>query len=503
MGFVHPDDHDLFVSYAHVNNQVLEGGSSKGWVTTLVRNLQHLLSNILGRDVVDVFFDPKLRGDVEVTPELDHKVRGAAAFLMVLSKGYLESDWCPRELHCFLEVAGARGGLTGRMFVVEFDRADRPDGLSDLFGYRFWYHDPDSQVTETLGFPLLYDKDRERRYFSLVTKLAQEMADALSAHKKTATCAATPLALVAQPPVDERSAVYLAEVTDDLEDARTQLQAQLEQAGFRTLPDTRYPREYSEYCERASADLGRSTLFIQLLSSSSGNFEPSDGSGKKLAGSPQSLVTAQYGMAQAVKTPILQWRRRELDLRASDLAPAHRRLLESDTVVACELAEFKALVVEQARKRLRPPSEPVRSSGSGDQLVFINAEDADHDFAKQLSQYFKQRGIAAQLPVWKGTPEKIRSALESFLRDCDAFILVHGDNPTWPSTQWRFYIKQVKPHKETSPKKAIGLCEIPPPDKTECGLGLPDAHVIDCRSGFSAEKFEPFVRALLPPGPAA
>lgn len=494
MGFVHHDDHDVFVSYAHVNNQILEGVLSKGWVTTLVRNLQTLLSNNLGRDVVDVFFDPKLRGDVELTPELESKARGAAVFLMILSRGYLESEWCRRELRNFLDEARARGGLKGRVFVVEFDHVERPDRLADLFGYRFWFEDPDSRIPETLGFPQLYDKDRERRYFSSLMKLAVEMADALRAHKKAASISTPPLALVPQPPAEDRSAVYLAEVTDDLAEARDQLQTQLEQAGFRTLPETLYPREHAGYCQRARADLGRATLFVQLLSALPG---------KKLTGSTRSFVAAQHEAAVSAGIPVHQWRRRELDTRAIDLPADHCRLLEGDTVVACELAEFKALVVEEAIKKRRPPPVPApRAAAEGDQLVFIDAEDADCHFAQQLSQFFTQRGIATQLPLWKGTPEKIREALESFLRDCDAFILVHGDNPTWPCSQWRFYVKKVKRRRETS-LKAVGLCEVPPPERPECGLIVPDAHVIDCRNGFSDDKFDQFVRALLPPGPAA
>ena len=41
-----------------------------------------MLSQNLGRDVAEVFFDPKLRGDVELAAELEGEARGAAVYLM-------------------------------------------------------------------------------------------------------------------------------------------------------------------------------------------------------------------------------------------------------------------------------------------------------------------------------------------------------------------------------------------------------------------------------------
>src|SRR5205823_3471251 len=110
-----------------------------------------------------------------------------------------------------------------------------------------------------------------------------------------------------------------AEVTDDLEEARDQLRAHLEQAGFRTLPDSPYPRDAAEYSRRVKEDIGRVKLFVQLLSALPG---------KKLAGSACGFVAAQHEAAQAAKLPIHQWRRRDLDTKAAEIPADHRRLLE-------------------------------------------------------------------------------------------------------------------------------------------------------------------------------
>ncbi|HYQ91081.1 MAG TPA: hypothetical protein VES89_03145, partial [Candidatus Competibacteraceae bacterium] len=59
--FVTGFEHDVFVSYAHVDNQPLlvPGGVPAGWVNTLVENLKRLLSQQLGRkDWGKLWFDP-------------------------------------------------------------------------------------------------------------------------------------------------------------------------------------------------------------------------------------------------------------------------------------------------------------------------------------------------------------------------------------------------------------------------------------------------------------
>jgi hypothetical protein len=59
---------DIFVSYAHVDNQPF-AGADKGWVTTLIKDLKNLLARKLGRlDAYSLWLDDELRGNTAVTP---------------------------------------------------------------------------------------------------------------------------------------------------------------------------------------------------------------------------------------------------------------------------------------------------------------------------------------------------------------------------------------------------------------------------------------------------
>src|SRR5262249_42504441 len=156
-----------------------------------------------------------------------------------------------------------RRRLTGsRVFVVEFDPVERPPELADLLGYRFWVDDRPGKAPRTLGYPRLRDGDG--RYYDLVNDLCHDLVTELHRLKNTPADAA------AAPPDDTRLAVYLAEVTDDLEDARDEVKRHLVQAGLRVLPETEYPRDHGAYLTATEADLRQVKLFVQLLSGLAG-----------------------------------------------------------------------------------------------------------------------------------------------------------------------------------------------------------------------------------------
>lgn len=101
MAFVPGHKYDVFVSYAHVDNLPLAGAGT-AWVSTLIQNLKVLLARKLGRDLAEIWMDPRLAGNVPLTPAILDSLRETATLLVILSTGYLASEWCQREKNQFL-----------------------------------------------------------------------------------------------------------------------------------------------------------------------------------------------------------------------------------------------------------------------------------------------------------------------------------------------------------------------------------------------------------------
>jgi hypothetical protein len=86
MGF----EDDVFISYAHVDNETLAAGQD-GWVSLLHDRLRKRLRQLLGEEV-KIWRDPKLQGNDEFADTLVIRVSKAGVLLSVLSPRYIKSD---------------------------------------------------------------------------------------------------------------------------------------------------------------------------------------------------------------------------------------------------------------------------------------------------------------------------------------------------------------------------------------------------------------------------
>src|SRR5262249_48548097 len=132
---------------AHVDDLPVVGTR---WVSALVQDLRNLLAQKMGRsDAFSMWWDEiDLRGHHAITPEIRATLQQSATLLLVLSPGYLASEWCRQERELFFEVWG--GKPQGRVFVVEkqvLAEDQLPSAeLTDIKGYHFWYRDERTQV---------------------------------------------------------------------------------------------------------------------------------------------------------------------------------------------------------------------------------------------------------------------------------------------------------------------------------------------------------------------
>jgi hypothetical protein len=272
---------------------------------------------------------------------------------------------------------------------------------------------------------------------------------------------------------------------------RDSVRRYLDQAGFQVLPEVEISRDDVEVYRKGVDDqLSRSVIFVQLLS---------ENLGRPLKGSKTSRVALQHERALLVNKPILQWRRREAANATDEIPEDHQRRLNGTTVVANDLSEFKALIVETVNKLTTSLTSPgdVDVKGIAEKLVFVNAEETDIESARVISKLINDQGIGTLPPARGDSPDAKRAALKMRMLACDGMVLVHGNNPDWPVCQWDHF-RKVKAERQ-DPIRAIGFCDLPPPDKpisvTDV-LNIPTVHLIDCRNGLIPDQFATFLKAL-------
>ena len=474
MAYVPSYEHDVFVSYAHVDDEP-EPGETTGWVTTLVSYLKHKLAQKLGRsDAFSLWMDHELLGHASLSRQITGTLERTATLVVILSPGYIASSWCQREASAFLSHLAKRRESSSPIFVVRRDKIDgtEPEEFGDLTGYQFWVQDSLGTSTHILGTPRPNPSDM--RYYDRLNDLASELAEHLKSLRDPAQRGpqkVTP---------DERPTVFIAEPTDDLDEVHNDVKRYLQQAGLRVLPDCWYPRDPGAFQRAATRDLANCDVFVQLLSGSVG---------KRTPDVPDGYAHLQLQMAESSGKPILQWRIEDLDTgRISD--PRHRALLERETVLAVGIEEFKRTIKERVLKKRAPaPTKPI------DAFVFVDGGAEDSPLAEQVCEALKQYGAGYVLPERRGTAAEMRQELERNLEDCDALIVVYGASDRgWVDEQLRQCRKALS--RRERPLQAVAVFEGPPETKERLNVNLPKMLTIDCRRGLDEAALSKFLNGL-------
>lgn len=476
MAYVTGCQHDLFVSYAHVDDEAYRGVEA-GWVSTLVEDLLVSVNQeVRSSGKVDIWMDHQLAGNAPLTETLLATLRETATLLVVLSRRYMTSVWCEREREAFLEMVDARSQAGSRVFLVVLDPIpidERPPEFRELLGYDFWVQDPLSRRTRRLGVPQR-SKD-EAEYWSKLDDLARDLAAELDRiHNEAESSDTVPTAREAP----AGSAVFLAQATEDIMTKRDEVARSLTQAGFRVLPDANarpYPREAEKYEAAVKADLGRCGLYVQLLSALTGR-------SPFWTDLPQGFVRAQYDWACESKVEIMQWRDRTLE--EDEIADQdHLALLRKPTVQKAGLEEFKQAV----ERKLRAIEKVRMSSAAVAAMVHVNADSEDQELTDAICAVLDQYEDAVGYDL-----EEIDD-LEYVCQSWDGIIFVYGKGKTERvSRRVRKWYKTLAGVHPCSFALYVG----PPSEKSRLSVKPPGMVPIDGRQGLNEDGLLEFIAAV-------
>jgi hypothetical protein len=472
--------HDVFISYAHADDEVAVGASS-GWVTTLAAELRKVLRRKLGGHEPSIWMDHQLAANIPVEQALIDTLRASRTLLLVMSPGYQRSTWCERELGNFL-AASRTIPNKNNVFLVEIEPVARErwqPALRSLTGIRFWEKRFEEQAARLMGFPVP-KADEDNPYWRNLNELAHLIARHLVDQS-------------AESITREQRWVLVAEATDDLLDRREQMVAALRQHQFDVLPATDYPRDSeASYARGVREDLLRAPAFVQLF----GQFE-----GRKPSGSDASFVALQARevVLASARRPleILQWRPNDLDLESLPVG-AYRELLRGKNVQASRFEAFKQATLEalsspQVFRSVTPSSQP---APNGDLMVYVNAAVVDQEVADRVVDSLHSLGVSVALSMEhrdKQSPAEIRRAQEEGIKSSDGVVIVYGRSPiSWVQAQFAVARKALA----TRGGVWGALVDAGPEDKPPPGLRSRSLLTLNCRRGFDSSQISAFIEAL-------
>ncbi len=365
MAFVSGYQHDVFISYANIDDEVLiPGDSTTRWVSTLRQMLQTRLDQKLGRrDAVKIWMDRGgLEGNEPVTPRIHEAIASTAALVVLFSRRYLRSSWCLQERELFIQAVGGAEAAASRVFLVQLDeipRVEWPQTFADNIGYLFYHKDPVEGLVTRLADPT--PDAGEKAYWTVLNKLRTELAYKL---EQLAQAPIMPPFVPPEPPRNGRKTVFLAETTQALMVDREAVAAFLLDQGYDSCPTRFYSRDPTAFARAMDSDLARAALFVQLLG---------EDCSVRTDELQQGYEGLQLERARALGRAILRWRRK--DLAVENVRDAqHRQFLQDVDVMAMDLEEFKTEIVRELR-RYEVKEELTQPNGAT--FVLINASPQD------------------------------------------------------------------------------------------------------------------------------
>jgi len=416
----------VFISYGHVDN-LTTSDEEQGWVTRFHTDLEAHLSFNLGRQA-EIWRDDLLRGNDLVESEILKQFLQTATLVSVLSKRYLLSPWCQKELEAFCRAAECNGGLSimdkTRVFKVMLrpvessDRGRLPKVLHDALGYEF-YQEIEGRRFLPLDPKLFGNKEAYHRRVFILAQDVAVLVEQLEERAPGVEAAST------GPPTQSTPVIYLAECSYDRAEERQKLRDELQANGYTVLParDAHLPELETEYVAEIRRLLLQCDLSIHLMGSFPGKVP--DGSSAKSAVQLQNEVAARLSAETRLRRII--WMPSDVEKNSSFVRQLTRdaQLQSGADLIAGDFEEMKSNVRLSLKKITDAAVEPEtaqRAPGS----VYLICIDDDLEGLTPMTEFLSSMGFTLELPVFSGDPAHVRQANEAAARTCDAVIVFCG-----------------------------------------------------------------------------
>lgn len=322
MAYTNSFDHDVFISYAHSDNQLDGNGDDTGWVTRFEQQLSARLHKYMGKPPAIWRDDRQLKRSQLFDAEIEKNVNGAGVMIALISPSYLHSDYCEQELQWFgektqsdpfgLQVENQSRIFPVRLYNIPFD--EWPSHCQGTSGFNFFRGEG-----KTLGRPLApsspeFEDEIYRLIEELRTILTQiqnrEVETERQREAKIEWQRAAEPTLSPHPTEDKDEdeapsfTVFISSAADDLRPIRRKLKADLKREGIAVVDDP--PDDDEDSHQKAVIDaVSQVDLCVNLLSTQPGEPLDPDDPDKTFPTFPtqETRLGLEHGRSQLILLP--------------------------------------------------------------------------------------------------------------------------------------------------------------------------------------------------------
>ncbi len=271
MSFTKTFQHDIFLSYARVDNLSLS--DSEGWVDIFTKALEYAIARKVGKSkLVKIWRDTReIDGSQLFDETIEKAIRDSAIILCLISPGYTKSDYCKKELSEFHRKSSEEDmGLhiedRNRIFYLRLDKVDRKT-LSELGrSTGFDIHDNNDPADHVDPYGL-----NDQNYNEVLKSLSNALIKTLSAISDLSETTQNASQNQNQPEKEEdKFSIFFADVPDNLSKLKYKTISNLKKKGYFVFENIPPPLEESEHDKAAAEQLKKADLSIHLLNETPG-----------------------------------------------------------------------------------------------------------------------------------------------------------------------------------------------------------------------------------------
>jgi hypothetical protein len=213
-----------------------------------------------------------------------------------------------------------------------------------------------------------------------------------------------------------------------MKEHRESLQRELEDRGYRVLPEQELPEDAQGYAKSVEEDLQAARLSVHLIGARYGSMpEGAERSGVEmqaelaLARRDTPLSTILWSPPELTVASLAEERQREFVERLEQAGfDPHRAEFVRSSVEQLKALVFERLSAPQA------PASPAAGPQPAGRNIYLACDPIDRADAKPLQAALSQLGFEVMRPSLEGTPEELMEENKANLVNCDVLVIVWG-----------------------------------------------------------------------------
>jgi hypothetical protein len=489
MAYIPGYEHDLFISYARVDNMT-PSKSERGWIDGFLDILRVQLGKHIGRfDAVRLWQDERLDGNQLFDDVIKDCIDKSAIFLAFTSFGYLDSKYCQKELAWFykkaqsekigLDVANRRRIVN--ILLYNIPHQQWPDAYGRATGFDFHDANRPDDPGEPCDISSELFRIHRRKLVVALVELIKAMAQPDSGVPETKASAG------------QLFDVYMAEVTDTLRHKRRRLMQRFIQEGVTLYQKVPPPHESKKHEQAVVQALGNSTLCVNMLDHLAG--AEIEGEVEMTYPRKQAMLGFEHARSQLIWTP------RDLDIESVEDEEHKKFLYDLENPAAIEKSyDFIRAPADELYRVILDRLEEIKAPATPQafRAALIDTHEKDEAFVFDITRSLLEKNIVPYINPIVDDPRSSIELLKERLKSVNAVVILYGKvGAEWVIARLEEMIKIV--FSENIPIKSFCIYLAPPdkdPKNIRSKYPFLNTRVLENQYGFNPATLQPLFSDL-------